>query len=81
MKKIKLLPYEIFEEIFFDSSLKLRYAISNKGRLISFENDITIGRIVNGSIVNGYRVFRYKVYIDGKIKNKHKMFSILHKEK
>lgn len=75
MEKLKLLPFEMFEEIFFDSSLKLRYAISNKGRLISFENDITVGRMVKGSIVNGYRVFRYKIYRDRKVINKHKMFS------
>jgi hypothetical protein len=70
---IKLFPFEDFREISLNSSMRLRYAISNRGRLVSFKNDILEGNIVKGSTINEYRIFRYKIYEDGKIINRHKL--------
>lgn len=72
MKKIIVYPNEEFKEIEIEDKLKLRYAVSNKGRLISFVDNIKIGRELKGSITDGYRMFRYKIYGEEKIKNKHK---------
>ena len=74
MKLMRLYPNEEFKEIIIPDKLKLRYAISNKGRLMSFVEDIKFGRELKGSITDGYRLFRYKIYTDGKIKNKHLFF-------
>ena len=74
MKLMRLYPNEEFKEIKIPDKLKLRYAISNKGRLMSFVEDIKFGRELKGSITDGYRLFRYKIYTDGKIKNKHLFF-------
>lgn len=71
-KKVQLFPNEEFREINLDDyNLKLRYAISNKGRLLSFEENIEDGRILKGSLTDGYRLFKFKMYIDGKVLNKH----------
>jgi hypothetical protein len=71
-KKVQLFPNEEFREINLDEyNLKLRYAISNKGRLLSFEENMEDGRILKGSLTDGYRLFKFKMYIDGKVLNKH----------
>lgn len=77
MSPVRIFPNEEFREIMLDDKLKLRYAISNKGRLMSFTDDIKYGRLLNGSTADGYKVFRYKIYKDGKIINKHLFFSKL----
>jgi hypothetical protein len=77
MKKIRVYPNEEFREILLEDKLKLRYAISNKGRLISFVNDMSFGRILKGGTTDGYKMVKYKVYKDGKISNKHLFFSKL----
>ncbi len=64
---IKIHAREEFREIEIDKSLQLRYAISNLGRLISFTEDFVDGRELKGSLQQGYRIFRYKVNIDGKL--------------
>lgn len=64
---------EKFKEIILDDSTKLRYAISNYGRLISFADNIADGRILKGGITNGYRILRYVIYKDGKSLFRHKM--------
>ena len=64
---------EKFKEIILDDSTKLRYAISNYGRLISFADNIADGRILKGGITNGYRILRYVIYKDGKSLYRHKM--------
>lgn len=70
MKPIRLLPNEEFREVKIEDKLKLRYAVSNKGRLISFENDIKFGRELKGGNCDGYKVLRYKLHRSGIIKNK-----------
>ena len=64
---------EKFKEIILDDSTKLRYAISNYGRLISFADNIADGRILKGGITNGYRILRYVIYKDDKSLYRHKM--------
>lgn len=71
MKPIRLFPNEEFKEFFPEDKLKLRYAVSNKGRLISFEDNINIGRELKGGTADGYRIFKYKIFNNGKVKYKH----------
>ena len=77
MVKIRVYPNEEFREITLKDKLKLRYAISNKGRLISFKKDINFGRELKGAMTDGYKLFKYKQFNDGKIFNKHLFFSKL----
>ena len=69
-------PSEEFEELDMGSeSLKLRYAISNFGRLISYTDEFEDGRLLKGSTTQGYRIFRYKIRTHtGKLKHFHKFF-------
>ena len=72
-KSLQLFETEKFKEIELDGKLQLRYAISNFGRLISFTNQFEDGRILKGSLTEGYRIFRYKVRKGDKIVHKHKL--------
>jgi hypothetical protein len=63
---------EVFKEIKIDDNLQNRYAISNLGRLVSFTDKIEGGRLLKGSVTEGFRLFRYKIQRRNKIKNKHK---------
>ncbi len=72
MKPIRVFPNEEFKEIQLVDKLKLRYAVSNRGRLISFLDDINVGRELKGSMVDGYKLLKYKTTTpEGKVKNKH----------
>lgn len=71
---IRLLPNEIFKEVEVDKQLKFRYAISNRGRLISFLKDFKNGNELKGGKADGYTIFRYKITVDGLVKNKHLFF-------
>mgnify|MGYP006345045493 FL=1 len=72
---IRLFVGEVFKEVTFDDSLKFRYAISNFGRFVSFSQDIEKdGRLLKGSTVEGYRIFRYKIFGGPKIINRHAFF-------
>ena len=64
-EKLKIFPNEEFREIVMHSSLKLKYAISNKGRIISFKEDMIYGRVLNGGLQDGYRVLRFTTNEDG----------------
>lgn len=70
-EKIRFYPGEEFKEIHVDSSLKLRYAISNNGRMVSFSDEIKHGRLLKGMYSDGYKVFRFKIYRGTKIINSH----------
>jgi len=72
--RVQMLPSEVFKEIELDVKMRLRYAISNLGRLISFTENFEDGRVLKGSMLEGYRVFRYKIYKGKKISNKHKFY-------
>ena len=75
-KKLRIYPKEVFKEISLgedDKKLKLFYAISNFGRLVSYEDNIENGRLIKGGLQDGYRVWRYKIYIgtgDNKVYNR-----------
>jgi len=71
----KILIGESFKEVILEGSHKYKYAISNYGRLIRFSDSFEDGEELRGSLINGYKVFRYKSIVDGKIKNHSKMFS------
>lgn len=66
-----LYPDEEFKEFTFPHKLRKRYAVSNYGRLLSFNINIKDGTILRGSSTDGYRVFRYKIFNNGVIKNYH----------
>ena len=74
IQKLYILEKEAFKEIVLDGKIKFRYAISNFGRLISFTENLDDGRIVKGSITEGYRIFRYKLRTGYKIYHRHKFF-------
>jgi len=74
-KKLRIFASEEFREINPGYKLRLRYAISNLGRLISFTDNFEDGRILKGSVTEGYRIFRFKVRKkNNKIVNKHKFY-------
>jgi len=56
---IRIYPNEEFREIRFDVRPKLRYAVSNKGRLLSFVDKIEDGKLLKGALSDGYKVLRY----------------------
>ena len=65
---------ENFKEFSLDGKLKFRYAISNFGRMISFSENFEDGRIIKGSITEGYKLLRYKIRVGEKISYRHKFF-------
>lgn len=77
MQPIRLFPNEELKEIYIEDKLKLRYAVSNKGRLFSFNDSITFGRELKGALTDGYKLFKYKIFTDGKITSKHLFISRL----
>jgi hypothetical protein len=62
----RLYANEEFREIELNAPLKFRYAVSNRGRLVSFTDKITEGNLLKGSTADGYRIFRYQKMINGK---------------
>ncbi len=50
---------------------KVRYAVSNHGRLKSFDTDIKAGRILKGALTEGFLFLRYKRFTNGVAKNYH----------
>ena len=70
-EKVRIYPGEEFREIPVDYSLKLRYAVSNYGRMVSFTDEIKNGRLLKGTKSEGYKVFRFKIYRDKKMLNSH----------
>ena len=72
--EFKIFINEHFKEVHLHPSLKLRYAVSNLGRFISFTQKIEDGHLVKGSTIKGYRIFRYKVREEGEVKHKHLFF-------
>lgn len=69
-EKVSIYHNEVFKEIEMDASVKLRYAISNLGRVISYSDDMSKGRLLKGGITEGYHVVRFNVYRDGKVTRK-----------
>lgn len=67
---IQLFRNEEFREIELPEKLRLRYAISNQGRLISFSDDMKQGRELKGGKMEGYRVFQYSYRLGDKKKHR-----------
>lgn len=63
---IRFYPNEIFREVELDYPLQLRYAVSNRGRLISYKEDFKNGKVLKGGTADGYRTLRYKIRRDEK---------------
>jgi len=74
-EKVRIYPGEEFREIQVDYSLKLRYAVSNFGRMVSFTDEIKNGRLLKGTMSQGYKVFRFKIYRDKKMLSSHMFIS------
>lgn len=72
---IRMLPNEQFREITFERKLKRNYAISNRGRLISYTDKIQKGIELKGSMTDGYRMFGYRFVNEEKV-TKYKHFFI-----
>ena len=58
---IRFYPNEEFREVKIDYPLQKRYAISNRGRLISFTESVETGTLLNGGKSSGFRTLRYKI--------------------
>lgn len=63
---IRIYANEVFREIETEIPLTYRYAVSSKGRLISFSEKFTDGNVLKGSVSDGYKLFRYRMRVDGK---------------
>ena len=59
-------PNEKFKEIEVDYKLRYRYAVSNRGRLISFTENFEDGTLLKGGDSKGYKTFRYVMFKNGK---------------
>lgn len=72
----RIQPGEEWSRFDFGNNSTLQYAVSNHGRIVSYTDKMENGRILKGSVVEGFRVIRFKKVIDGKVRNGHKF---LHK--
>ena len=61
-------PGEEWKVIAVEHPLKMTYAVSNFGRLLSYVNSMDEARLIKPDKVEGYTTFRYKVYSNKKIK-------------
>ncbi len=57
---IRLYAGEQFKQLPIEQPMKLKYAVSNHGRLVSYAEEILHGREIKGGTVEGYRAFTYK---------------------
>ncbi|WP_298224006.1 NUMOD4 domain-containing protein [Flavobacterium sp.] len=67
---IRIYPNEEFKEVFLDVPQRMRYAISNKGRIASFTDRIEDGNILKGGTSDGYVTLRYREKVGDKIINR-----------
>lgn len=68
---IRTLANEKWKKIDLGYESQFNYAISNLGRLVSFEKKIEEGRLLKGGEVEGYKIFRYKFIEKKNLVNKH----------
>lgn len=66
---LRLFPGEEFREVHFDIKPRMRYAVSNRGRILSFTDKIESGSLIKGSSMNRYRMIRFKKVMDGRTRN------------
>ena len=62
MATIKNLKNEVWKDLQIKnkSALRKKYAVSNMGRVISYYEDISDGKLLSGSTVEGYTVLNVK---------------------
>lgn len=70
MDKIRFYFNEEYKEFILHETQKLRYAVTNFGRIISFKEDILEGRFLKGGLADGYKILRFKTRIDDQLKDK-----------
>ncbi len=63
---IRKFPGEVFKEIDIPDPLRFRYAVSNRGRIMSFSETMDDGKLLLGATMHGYKMIRYKVWSNGK---------------
>lgn len=59
-----LYPGETFVHLDLGVEKKIRYGISNFGRLISYKDTFKDGNLLKPNVTNNLRIFRYKVRKD-----------------
>lgn len=52
---------EVFKDLPIDAPLRKRYALSNYGRLVSYNETIEDGNVLKGSRTEGFRTLSYKI--------------------
>lgn len=62
---------EVWEEYEIEAVQKVRYAVSNIGRIKSFTDSIANGKLLKGSKTEGFLYLRYKRQEDNKVKYFH----------
>ncbi|MBF6608904.1 MAG: HNH endonuclease [Flavobacterium sp.] len=81
----RIYPGEIFKDVDLKYTLQKKYAVSNRGRFVSYIDELKNGTELKGSTIENYRVFSLRVTEDGKRRNKtlflHKMVAELFAEK
>ncbi|UUV21311.1 hypothetical protein [Paenimyroides aestuarii] len=71
-----LYPGEVFTQLDLGVEKRLRYAVSNFGRLISYKETFKDGNLLKPNVTNNLRIFRYKVRKEDKTyAHKHVMLS------
>jgi hypothetical protein len=63
-------PREIWKVLKLESKSGQKYAVSNFGRIVSFTNSISTGRLLKCGEVKGYKVFRNSQEINEKMVSK-----------
>ncbi|OYU80343.1 MAG: hypothetical protein CFE23_09770 [Flavobacterium sp. BFFFF1] len=66
----RIYPDEEFREVAIPFNLRKRYAVSNRGRIISFTDDIRNGDLLKGGLSDGYKTLHFKTRIENKVVNK-----------
>jgi len=65
---IKFYKNEKWKEFKVSKSLERRYAVSNHGRLLSFEKKIQDGRLLGGGLIDGYKSFSHRITTKTRVK-------------
>jgi len=55
---IRFYPNEEFKEIILETQHRVRYALSNHGRLVSYTDEVKNGTLLKGTLTDGYRTLR-----------------------
>ncbi len=67
---LRLYSGEEFKVVKIDYPLRKTYAVSNRGRVVSYYDTFDKGTVLKGSMIGGYTTLRYKMFVNGKIHDK-----------